>query len=592
MINYLSSIPRAGNTLLASLLMQREDTHVSKTSNIGQLISVIIKDHNESLAALAGEIPQEELMTTLRAVLEAKYFNRDEKFIFDNGRCWPDPTNMGVLTDMMGESPKIVAMVRPMAECVVSFYLIDCPDRKIGIKEWVRTSELYSFLVRCYTSLENGYKQHPENFCLIEYENLCNHTQRELDRVSDFIGAPKVKFNPKIEQVGENDNAWGVKDLHLLHPTIEKTKMNTREILGEDLWDLFQGREFWNDKPEPVKKDKPLDIALELSLKGEYEASYQILRQVLKSNPEHDRTIFNLGWHEMRLGNYQKGHRFLACGRNVGVFGSPNPLSTKPLWNGQKECTVLLEMEGGLGDQFHAIRYAKEISSYYGNKVIISGSMPLVPIFREVEGVHAIVMREAANMIDHDYWVPSMSAAIPLSEEYSDLDGSAYISRLCESENKIGLRWLGNPLFEHEQHRLFDSQLMFDAVNDEDCISLQDEVSSIPSWIEQPSLETWRDTQMAISRCELVITSCTGVAHLAGAMGIETWIVVPILPYYLWALPGDKTPHYDSVTLYRQEKYGCWEAPFKKIKQDLITRRISKWEKLPMGESTLSFIEA
>ena len=54
-----------------------------------------------------------------------------------------------------------------------------------------------------------------------------------------------------------------------------------------------------------------------------------------------------------------------------------------------------------------------------------------------------------------------------------------------------------------------------------------------------------------------------------GAMGIETWIVVPILPYYLWALPGDKTPHYDSVTLYRQEKYGCWEAPFKKIKQDL-----------------------
>ena len=53
------------------------------------------------------------------------------------------------------------------------------------------------------------------------------------------------------------------------------------------------------------------------------------------------------------------------------------------------------------------------------------------------------------------------------------------------------------------------------------------------------------------------------------ALGVETWIIVPVLPYYMWALPGDSTPWYDSVTLFRQEEYGNWDAPFKKIQEKL-----------------------
>ncbi len=83
-------------------------------------------------------------------------------------------------------------------------------------------------------------------------------------------------------------------------------------------------------------------------------------------------------------------------------------------------------------------------------------------------------------------------------------------------------------------------------------------------------------TRDSISECELVITSCTSVAHLASSMGIKTWIVTPILPYYLWALPGNKTPYYNNVTLFRQEKYGDWKKPFDKIKEELECTRISK----------------
>ena len=57
--------------------------------------------------------------------------------------------------------------------------------------------------------------------------------------------------------------------------------------------------------------------------------------------------------------------------------------------------------------------------------------------------------------------------------------------------------------------------------------------------------------------------------NLAGAMGVPTWIIVPILPYYLWAKPGNKTEWYDSVTLYRQSAYGDWSNVFNDINKSI-----------------------
>ena len=593
MIYYLSSIPRSGSTLLASLLSQRDDVYVSPTSNLGETLGAVVNAFENSQATKAGECSKEELHRTLKGVVDAKYSDRKESVIFDKGRTWPDPQIMETMGKAMGEV-KIVATVRPMAECIASFYEIDKSD--LPIKEWIKTSQLYSHLMISYTALKDGYEKHPEQFCLIEYDNLCNKTQVELDRLADFIGIPRVVFHPDIKQVTENDNAWGVKDLHTLGSTIKKTEQDARQVLGDTLFELYQGGEFWNKKPEPIRVKKPIDLALEAGLHGKFSKGYDILKKEQSLYPEDNRIAFNLGWYELMRGNLQKGHRLLDHGRFENIFGTSDIRFNKPQWNEQRNVKVLMEMEGGFGDQFHAIRFVRNLVQDYGCQVIIGGDISLAPIMRQIEGVTAIVAHEGSGYMDFDYWLPSMSAVVPLELEYSDLDGSSYIPRLCDSEGKVGVRWSGNPMFEHEQHRLFSSQLMFNTVKDENCLCLQkgnaETDEPVPDWMEKPCLDTWLDTQKAISRCELVITSCTAVAHLAGAMGIETWIVVPILPYYLWALPGNKTPHYDSVTLYRQEKYGCWKAPFRKIKQDLISRRVASWGKLSMGETTRSFIEA
>jgi len=324
-----------------------------------------------------------------------------------------------------------------------------------------------------------------------------------------------------------------------------------------------------------------LDKALELSLHGELEESYRILEGYYEKYPDDNRGAYNLGLHEMRHGNLLKGHEFLFLGRQENVFGNRHIGTNQPFWTNETGKVVLMEMEGGLGDQIHAIRYAKDIASK-GNRVVISGSENLAGIMINCEGVSSFCMHEAAIKTYHDYWVPSMSAPMFLRYEFDDISGKPYIARDGESEGKIGVKWSGNPMFEHEQHRLFASQLMFDAVKDEDCISLQkkdgetDSLADIPSWMEKPFLKTWSDTRRQISRCDVVVTSCTAVAHLAGAMGVETWVVVPILSYYLWATPGNKSPYYDSVTLFRQEEYGNWDAPFTKIKQALFERRANK----------------
>jgi hypothetical protein len=318
-----------------------------------------------------------------------------------------------------------------------------------------------------------------------------------------------------------------------------------------------------------------LNLQLQAGINGDFITGQHLVDELEIETPNCNRAKYNKGWYELRKGNLLEGHKCLDAGRPENVFGNRHIRSTRPIWNGETGVTVLLNLEGGLGDQIHGVRFARNIANY-GNKVVVSCTPELAELFIDCEGVSAIVQHDACLGVYHDFWLPSMSAIVSLKLEYEDLSGKPYIKRTRTSEGKVGLKWLGNPKFEHQQHRVFPRELMFDAVKDQDCISLQQH-GDIPNWMGRPSLETWEDTRTQISRCDLVITSCTSIAHLAGAMGIETWIVVPILSYYLWALPIDTTPYYDSVTLFRQEQYGKWEEPFMKIKSrfnNVIERKI------------------
>ena len=71
--------------------------------------------------------------------------------------------------------------------------------------------------------------------------------------------------------------------------------------------------------------------------------------------------------------------------------------------------------------------------------------------------------------------------------------------------------------------------------------------------------------------CDLVITSDTVIAHLAGALGRPVWVVLKYIPHWVWMLNRSDSPWYPTMTLYRQINLNNWDSVFSRIKTDLIS---------------------
>ena len=262
-------------------------------------------------------------------------------------------------------------------------------------------------------------------------------------------------------------------------------------------------------------------------------------------------------------------------GRIAGVFGNKRPDVPSQEWDGKSRGIILLNLEGGLGDQIHQVRYAKYIAQR-GCKVIVACSGQLASLFVNVEGVSSVIQHEAMFGVYHDFWVAGMSAVVPLGFELEDISGAPYLNKpttIKGRKKRIGLRWQGSMAFENEHKKKFPYELMFTAVKDSDAefISLQrdEAVNAAPAWVKTVPLNNWEDTRQAVASCDLVISSCTSVSHLAAAMGVETWVITPIMPYFLYALEGEATPYYDSMHMIRQTVFDDWQAPFDEIEKRL-----------------------
>ena len=343
---------------------------------------------------------------------------------------------------------------------------------------------------------------------------------------------------------------------------------------------------------EMARKDQGflLDLQLVLGARGKVEETKKLIDYLSEAHPEDHRIAFNKGWHVLNEGDFQKGMELIDRGRFVEVFGSKPPFANKAVWkkgNSTKHKTILLRSEGGLGDEIINVRFAKDLADA-GAKVVVSAHPSLVSLFSRVDGVSKVIPTQSLAPHMYDEWLPAMSAGLHVGHTYETLPNKKYISALPEKIQEwqniihkkegilnIGIRWAGNPQFEHEQYRKFPVEPLLELAKipgvrlyslqrDADLVQLPENITDLSG-----KLKTWEDTAAGIENLDLVITSCTSIAHLAGAMGKETWILVPIMPYYTWALPGEKSPWYESVRLFRQTNELNWNEPFKDLKNAL-----------------------
>jgi len=331
-----------------------------------------------------------------------------------------------------------------------------------------------------------------------------------------------------------------------------------------------------------------MDLVLLLGAQGRTDEAYEYLLKAEKEFPDNNRVAYNKGWHRMMKGELLTGFTLMNQGRADELWGNAHIGSSKPIWHGEPihGKHLLFYCEAGLGDQIVFIRFVKDLVEM-GAKVTVACDPGLAPVFARISEIFSIVEPKAMLGVYHDYWLPSMYSPVPLKKEFKDLSGKPFLtpnphyvekykSIMRNEKFKIGVRWLGQSGDDYI-NRVFPEELLFDAVSQPGAqvYSLQKdkvENNGFPPWIIDMDLhmETWDDTMGIIANLDLVITSCTSIAHISAAMGKPTWVVVPTMMYFIWSYPKDETsPWYDSIKLFRQEQWGDWTAPFNKIKREL-----------------------
>jgi ADP-heptose:LPS heptosyltransferase len=82
-------------------------------------------------------------------------------------------------------------------------------------------------------------------------------------------------------------------------------------------------------------------------------------------------------------------------------------------------------------------------------------------------------------------------------------------------------------------------------------------------------IRDFSDTAALCELMDLVVTVDTGVAHLSGALGRPTWILLPFAPDFRWLLNRADSPWYPTVRLFRQQHMGSWHEPLTAMRQEL-----------------------
>jgi tetratricopeptide (TPR) repeat protein len=342
-------------------------------------------------------------------------------------------------------------------------------------------------------------------------------------------------------------------------------------------------------KPDYALAHNNLGVTLQnLGRLKEAEASY---RHALEINPNLGEVHWNEGLYRLLIGEFATGWKQYEW-RWHRTPGIKPRYFQQPLWLGienLKDKTILLHAEQGFGDAIQFCRYAKHVANL-GAKVILEVPPQLETLLRELEGVTEIVSTGQC-LPDFDYHCPLLSLPLAFKADLSNITGQRYIradrqktaewrAKLDQSGNKkIGLVWRGNKEHKNDRNRSITLEEIQVLVNNKaEYYCLQKELGSKDQAILQQTrgiqffgdeLRDFSDTAALIESMDLVISVDTSVAHLAGAMGKEVWVLLPFIPDWRWLLDRSDSPWYQSAKLFRQPRIGDWSSVLIEVKNTL-----------------------
>lgn len=324
------------------------------------------------------------------------------------------------------------------------------------------------------------------------------------------------------------------------------------------------------------------------------EESLHWYNRALDIEPDDPDTHWNLSLTLLHLGNYEDGWR-----EYEWRFKKTDKIAIRPcnlpLWDGSDldGKTLLVQAEQGFGDSIQFMRYLPLLYSLHGkviwecqdNGIAALATMLSTPI----QTITCFDTQPAA-----DLRIPLLSLPLIFRTTISDVPfssgylkpSSANISRWSAILNdnliegmKIGFVWDGRKTFRNDKRSIpLHKLISIFELKGITFISLQKGEKSIDleplkgkyNIIDiTEKLETFADTAALIANLDLVVCVDTSVAHLAGAVGCPTYIMLKKGPDWRWLDKRSDSPWYASIKLFRQQKDGDWDNVIANICQEL-----------------------
>lgn len=314
---------------------------------------------------------------------------------------------------------------------------------------------------------------------------------------------------------------------------------------------------------------------------GALEAALDGYARAIALQPDLAEAYWNRGLTHLLRGEFGPGWRDYEWRKQIN-----NPVGARefsfPLWRGEDLTgkTILVHAEQGLGDTIQFCRYLPWLSSR-GARVLFAPQKSLAHLMRSLGA--EIVDADTARA---DYHVPLLSLPlfaghIPNAIPYLAADPArvaAWKARLGSGFN-IGICWQGATGVQDIGRSLplkaFAPLAALPGVN---LISLhrgtgESQLADLPQVIAFPDLDgggdAFADTAALIASLDLVVTSDTAIAHLAGALGAPTWVALKQVPDWRWLMNRDDSPWYPGMRLFRQTAPGDWTGVLARVAESV-----------------------
>jgi tetratricopeptide (TPR) repeat protein len=336
-----------------------------------------------------------------------------------------------------------------------------------------------------------------------------------------------------------------------------------------------------------------------LKSQGELDAAVGAFRRAIALDPGLVEPHFTLAQTLLLQGNLRDGwpeYEWRWRLKDYAWLTNIHGVFSQPRWTGEPldGRTILLYAEQGLGDAIQYVRFLPLVAAA-GGKVILAVHPPLRRLFADLPDV-TLVDLDTVPLPAFDVHCPLLSLplvfgttleTVPAGAPYLRAEPAAVATWRARIQSqpgerlRVGIVWAGNPTQGGDRFRsprLGAVLPLFD-VPGVTFVALQvgpgrQDLAThrLPPRVQDlgPEITDLADTAAIMAGLDLVITSCTAPLHLAAALGVPTWAMIPASPHFAWLLEGSASVWYPTLRLYRQKAFGTdWSDVIARIADDL-----------------------